>query len=109
MPNLTLPESSVVPELRVCYESRKAGLGFPACCANKNCDEERKKTPLHQCEMVKVGDAWVDNFVKMGNGDFGLVPFIFTPENKEYVKPYLEPAEKAALEKCVDYACSGVW
>jgi len=54
-----------------CYHSRKAGLGYPVCCKNLDCDAERLKTPIHKCEMVLVGDVWVSNFSLFGNGVYG--------------------------------------
>lgn len=54
-----------------CYESRKAGLGYPSCCENKDCDEERKTKPIHAYEMILLpsGDTWVDNYAHNGLGE----------------------------------------
>jgi len=64
-----------------CYESRKAGTGYPACCENKNCDEERKSKPYHQCEMVLLNGTWIDNFAQKANGGCFIPPLYSTPEN----------------------------
>lgn len=75
-------------DMRICYDSRKIGGDFPACCENLDCDAERKRKPLHLCEMVKLNGSkvWVSNFMSMAGGDFGLIPLIFTRENREYLK-----------------------
>ena len=68
--------------LITCYESRKAGLGFPACCKDKDCDEERKSKPIHACEMVKLEDGtWIDNFLHNGKVKPDCWPLLPTPEN----------------------------
>ena len=71
----------------VCYESRKAGTGYPACCEGKNCDEERKKNPIWKCEMVRLnGNTWVDNFEQASDGGCFLPPLVITPENRDTVE-----------------------
>ena len=67
--------------IMTCYESRKAGQDYPACCKNKDCDAERKANPIHRCEMVKIGDSWVDNQSHNGLGKSDGHPLVPTAEN----------------------------
>jgi len=69
----------------LCYESRKAGLGFPTCCKNLNCDVERKNKPIHKCEMVWLGDAWVENQQHNGKGEPCCCPIVPTEENMKEI------------------------
>ena len=65
-----------------CYESRKAGLEYPACCKDKNCDEERKTKPIHMCEMVMLSTGvWIDNQSHNGYGESDAQPLIPTSQN----------------------------
>ena len=78
-----------------CYESRKAGKGYPACCKDKNCDEERKVKFIHECEMIQLPDgAWADNQSHNGKGVPDMRPLIQTPENVAEIKQMIAEGKR---------------
>ena len=77
------------------YESRKAGLGYPACCENKNCDDERKIKPIHQCEMIRLNDGmWADNQSHNAKGIPDMMPRMPTKENMAEISRMLAEGKR---------------